>query len=66
MVFELDEVERPDDRVIEDDEALDRWYALYKEDIKKKLLKHHKDTGTKNIDYGVPKPRRGFVFGGKK
>lgn len=66
MLYELDEVERPDDRVMEDDERLDKWYNKYREDMKKRLIKHHKDLGTKNIDYGVPRPRKGMVFGRNK
>lgn len=64
MINNLDEVERPDDRVMEDDEKLDKWYKKYRADVKKRLIKYHKDTGTKNIDHDPPKPRRGFVYGG--
>jgi hypothetical protein len=64
MIYGLDEIERPDDKIMEDDERLDVWWKHYREDMKKRLIKHHKDIGTKNIDHGVPKPRKGFVYGG--
>ena len=63
MIYGLDEIERPDDRILEDDEKCDAWWSRYREDMKKRLIKHHKDMGTKNIDQGVPKPRKGFVYG---
>jgi hypothetical protein len=66
MIYGLDEVERPDDRVMEDDERLDSWWKKYREDLKKRLVEHHKGMGTKNIDYGYTKPKRGMVFGGDK
>lgn len=64
MIYGMDEVERPDDRVMEDDEKLDSWWDQYRSDLKKRLVKHHKDVGTKGIDHEIPKPRRGFVYGG--
>ena len=66
MIYGMDEIERPDDRVMEDDERLDLWWEKYRENLKKRLIEHHKSTGTKNIDYGMPKPARGMVFGGDK
>ena len=66
MLYSLDEVERPDDRVMVDDDKLDKWYESYRSSILKRLKKHHKDMDTPNIDYDIPKPRRGMVFGGKK
>lgn len=64
MIYGLDEVERPDDRIMEDDERLDSWWKKYRSDLKKRLVQHHKDVGTKNIDHEPPKPRKGFVYGG--
>lgn len=66
MIYGMDEVEKPDDRIMEDDEKLDKWWKYYRENMHKKLLEHHKSMGTKNIDYGVPRPRKGMVFGGDK
>ena len=66
MINELDEIEKPDNRIIEDDDALDKWYKSYRASILKRLKKHHKNMDTPNIDYDIPEPRRGYVFGGKK
>jgi hypothetical protein len=66
MIYGLDEVERPDDKIMEDDERLDMWWSGYREDMRKRLLEHHKTMKTKHVDRGVPKPHRGMVFGGDK
>lgn len=56
----MDDVERPCERDIEDDDKLDRWYENYKDYIIKKLRKYHKDNPL--VDRGIPKPS--IVIGG--
>lgn len=66
MIYSLDEVERPRDKIINDDEKIDEWYEAYREDNRRQLEESHKNDKGRHIDKGVPNPRRGFVYGGKK
>lgn len=66
MLYSLDEVERPRDKIIVNDEKLDKWYDDYRAKILKRLKKYHKDMKTDSVEHDIPKPRRGFVYGGKK
>jgi len=56
-LYNLDDVERPIQSVIENDRKLDMWYANYTMHQKKRLLEYHKNNKTPNIDTGIPKAR---------
>ncbi len=66
MLYTLDEVERPPDKIMADDEKLDEWYEHYRRGVVQRLKKHHKDMKTGHVDHDPPPPRKGFVFGGEK
>jgi hypothetical protein len=55
MIYELDEIERPTDKIIDDDKRLDMWYKNWRANIRKKLLKYHKDNNT--VEKDIPKAR---------
>jgi hypothetical protein len=55
MIYDLDEVERPTDKVIDDDKRLDVWYKNWRERVRKKLLKYHKND--EGIEKDIPKAR---------
>jgi len=58
MIYhELDEVERPIDKVINDDKRFDAWYSNYRGVMRDKLVKAHaKDPVSSNKP--MPKPGR--------
>lgn len=58
FVYELDEVERPAQLVIDNDERLDMWYDSYRSQVKKRLLEYHKNDT--HVDRGVPKASKVF------
>jgi len=66
MIYSLDEVERPAEKIINNDDKMDEWYDWYRNGIVKRLKKYHKDLDSQHVEHDIPKPRRGFVFGGKK
>lgn len=63
QLYELDDVERPTEEVINDDEALDKFIDDYKTYQKRELIKYHKSRNTPHVDRGVPKPIAGTVVG---
>jgi hypothetical protein len=48
MLHQMSPADRPDDRVIEDDVALDRWYESYQRDI---IRKHGKKQSASAADF---------------
>ena len=65
MIYDLDEVERPDDRIIEDDDKCDEWYRFYKGEMLKKLKDYHKSMKTSHVDRGVTRTSRSIVHAAK-
>ena len=63
FVYDFDEVERPDDEMINDDEALDEWYENWHNNYKLSLEKHHRDKKTPNVN--LPPNKRSIVVGQK-
>lgn len=59
-IYELDEVERPSEKIINDDEKLDLWYENYRSYVRKELIEYHKRRKTPNVDTGIPKPTYSF------
>jgi len=56
-IYELDEIERPTEKIIEDDDRLDDWFDGYRADLRKRLAQYHKSKGTRHADRGVPKAK---------
>ncbi len=52
MLYELDEVERPTDAKMADDDALDTWYKGFRSVNRQKLVEYHKKDS--HVDKGVP------------
>ncbi|MHA1952328.1 MAG: hypothetical protein ACW96U_00060 [Candidatus Heimdallarchaeaceae archaeon] len=63
MIYEMDEVERPSDKIINDDEKFDAWHRSWRDGVRKKLMKYHKDMKTPGVDHGIPRPQKGYIFG---
>ncbi len=63
-IFELDDVERPSDKVVEDDSALDGWYDSYTAKIKSKIIDYHREMEKRSApsgNQGSLKKRMGSV-----
>lgn len=55
-IYELDDVERPSEDIINDDQKLDLWYDNYKHYIIRELRQYHKNRKTPYANTGVPRP----------
>lgn len=44
-IYDMMPGDRPDDAVIEDDDAFDAWLQQYQRDVARKLASKHKPTG---------------------
>jgi len=56
-IYKLDDIERPSEKIISDDDALDRWHINYNNYVHKELVKYHKGRKTPGVDMGVPDAR---------
>ena len=61
-IYELDEVERPVDIIIQNDSRLDKWHKNWRSHIRKRLLIYHKDNPL--VEQDMPSPK--WVMGTKK
>lgn len=57
-VYELDDVERPSEDIINNDIRLDKWEESRRERIRQQLVSYHKNTGGQSVDTGIPMPLR--------
>jgi len=56
-IYELDDVERPSEKIIADDKKLDLWFENYRTYQRNELIKYHKSRKTPGVNTGEPKPR---------
>jgi len=57
-IYELDDVERPSEKIINDDDRLDMWFDNYKTYQRQKLIEYHKSQKTRGVNTGEPRPLR--------
>lgn len=55
-LYELDDVERPNEDVINDDDKCDAWFDNYKTYMNQQLREYHKNRKTPTADRGIPRP----------
>ena len=56
-VYQLDDVERPIDQIISDDERFDAWYKSFADERRRSLEEYHRNRGKKTGNFTPPKPR---------
>lgn len=62
-IYELDEVRRPPEDIIADDEAMDAWYERFTDKQRKKLQKYYKSVDKDEQVGGGGRHRGSIVVG---
>lgn len=62
-IFEMSPTDKPEDRIVDDDEELDKWFDRYMKDIARKAAQAKGGRGSINGDADRERARRINVFG---